>query len=107
MRLLAFAGAPDNATWLPEHHATALLTAEPSGNVAPDQARALLAEVVGAYETLTPTLEHAAAETSEVLLSAHVRVREGARLKGVRYEVVPQLPVDLLGAYVFLPRPAL
>jgi hypothetical protein len=36
-----------------------------------------------------------------------MRVREGARLKGVRYEVDPQPPVDVLGAYVLLPKPAL
>ena len=107
MRLLAFEGAPDNATWLPEEQAAALLAAEPSGNVTPDQARVLLAEVVGGYEAITPALERAAADKADALLDAHVRVREGARLKGVRYEVVPQPPVDLLGVYVLLPRPAL
>ena len=30
-------------------------------------------------------------------------MREGARLKGVSYAVEPQLPVDVLGVYVFLP----
>ena len=76
-------------------------------NVAPDQARTLLGEVVGAYEALMPALEQAAMERADALLDAHVRVREGARIKGVRYEVVPQPPVDVLGAYVLLPRPTL
>ena len=46
-------------------------------------------------------------ERGEALLDAHRRVREGARLKGVRYAVEPQLPVDVLGVYVLLPSPTL
>jgi len=40
-------------------------------------------------------------------LDAHTRVREGARIKRVRHQVEPQPPVDVLGAYVLLPRPTL
>jgi hypothetical protein len=105
--LLAFEGAPGKDGWLSEERATALLAAEPSGNVSPDQARALVAEVVDAYRLLQPALERAAEERADRLLDAHARVREGARLKGVRYSVEPQPPVDVLGAYVLLPQPTL
>jgi hypothetical protein len=36
-------------------------------------------------------------------LAAHERVREAARTKG-RVTVQPVLPVDILGAYILLPR---
>jgi hypothetical protein len=108
LQLLAFAGSPREPDWLTEESASAeLLDAEPSGNVTPEQARSLVTEVVEAYDRLSPTLEGAAERRAAALLDAHMRVREGARLKGVRYEVVPQPPVDVLGAYVFLPRPTL
>jgi superfamily II DNA or RNA helicase len=106
-RLLAFEGDPAAAVWLDEDTAAQLLHAEPSANVAPEQARELVAEVVDAYELLVPALDAAAASRAQALLDAHERVREGARMKGVRYRVEPQPPVDLLGAYVLLPRPSL
>jgi superfamily II DNA or RNA helicase len=107
LRLVAFSGSPDEPDWLSEEAAAELLDAEPSGNVTPEQSRSLVAEVVGAYDRLAPTLERAADDCAAALLDAHMRVREGARLKGVRYEVDPQPPVDVLGAYVLLPRPTL
>lgn len=107
IRLLAFEGAPAAAAWLAEERAAELLSAEPSGNVPPDQARTLVSEVVAGYEALVPALEEAAAARAAALLDAHTRVREGARQKGVRHRVDPQPPVDVLGAYVLLPRPAL
>jgi hypothetical protein len=107
LQLLAFAGSPGEPDWLTEEAAGELLGAEPSGNVTPEQARSLVTEVVEAYGRLSPTLEDAAEQRAAALLDAHMRVREGARLKGVRYEVDPQPPVDVLGAYILLPKPAL
>jgi superfamily II DNA or RNA helicase len=106
-RLLAFEGDPAAPEWLDEDQAAQLLTADPSGNVAPEHARQLIAEVVSAYDALVPALDRAAQKRAQALLDAHGRVREGARLKGVRYMVEPQPPVDVLGAYVLLPRPTL
>ncbi len=37
------------------------------------------------------------------LLGAHTRVRQAARLRGIRYRVEPQMPPDLLGIYIYLP----
>lgn len=40
------------------------------------------------------------------LLAAHERVHEALKGKGVRHRVEPRLPVDVLGAYVYLPEGA-
>ena len=44
-----------------------------------------------------------AQEREEALLAAHRRVRTAAQARGVRYRVEPQLPLDLLGIYIYLP----
>jgi hypothetical protein len=38
------------------------------------------------------------------LLEQHRRVRTAARMQGVSQHVEPQLPPDVLGVYVYLPR---
>ena len=43
-------------------------------------------------------------ERGEDLLNAHRRVRAAAQIRGVRYRVEPQLPVDVLGVYMYLPK---
>lgn len=106
-RLLAFEGDPTSPTWLDDDKAAELLAAEPTGNVAPEQARELTADVVTAYDVLSLAFEAAAEARAQALLDAHERVREGARMKGVRYRVEPQPPIDVLGAYILLPRPSL
>ena len=45
----------------------------------------------------------AGTERAAAQLEAHERVREAARAKG-RVSIEPVLPVDILGAYVLLPR---
>ncbi len=103
---LAFEGAPESAGWLGEEKTAPLLDATPDGNVAPEQARELVARVIDGVSHLRPHLDQVARERAAELLDAHQRVRESARLKGVSYTVEPQLPVDLLGVYVLLPLPA-
>jgi hypothetical protein len=105
--LLAFEGAPTTPTWLDDERAVQLLHAEPSGNVTPDQARTLVTEIIDSYETLAAALEQFADTQAEQLRDAHARVREGARQKGVAFTVETKPPVDVLGAYVLLPRPTL
>jgi superfamily II DNA or RNA helicase len=107
VNLLAFEGAPDAPEWLGSDRAADRFAAEPSGNVGRDQARELVSEVVNASGLLRPPLDRTAHERAEALLDAHTRVREGARMTGVRYAVEPQPPVDILGVYVLLPRPSL
>jgi hypothetical protein len=103
--VLAFRGSPAEPTWLDEPAAEALLTAVPSANVDPAQAEGFVREVVDGLKSLTEHLEEDAQRRGEELLSAHDRVREAARIRGTKYAVEPQLPVDILGVYVYLPAP--
>ncbi len=103
--LLAFEGSPESATWLSSERAEALLQAKPSGNVLPEQARERVEQVISGEPALQQALVAVAQARAESLLAAHRRVRQAARLRGVSYDVKPQLPVDLLGIYIYLPDP--
>jgi len=102
-RLCAFAGSPERAEWLAEEEVEALLEASPDANVTADQARDAVSRLLAGYERLLPALEEEARRRARALLEAHLRVREAARMTGVRYAVEPKLPADLLGLYVLLP----
>ena len=104
-QILAFAGAPDQAQWLPEEDAQALLTAEPDATreVPYGQMQTMVQRVIDGYSALAPHIEQSALERGKLLLEAHRRVRDAARMKGVTYRVEPNLPADILGIYVYLP----
>lgn len=65
--------------------------------------------VLSQLPALTPQLERIAGELAEALRDSHVRVRRAARgrqagtLGVAGLSVFPQLPVDVLGVYVYLP----
>jgi len=40
------------------------------------------------------------------ILAVHRQPRDESRIKGLRYDVRPQLPADVLGVYVLLPAGA-
>jgi superfamily II DNA or RNA helicase len=101
--LLAFEGTPEDAVWLDPKAAEALLSAEPAGPL-PDPTGAVAA-VLDGFERLGPALDDFARTRGDELLGAHERVREASRAAGVTYAIEPKLPVDVLGAYVFLPNP--
>lgn len=104
--LLAFEGAPDNARWLDDAQALKLLEATPAGNNVPAETAASFVErVVQGYEALRPYIETVAQQRATALLEAHERVRAAANTAGSRISrAEPQLPVDVLGIYVLLPR---
>jgi superfamily II DNA or RNA helicase len=104
--LMAFEGAPNAAVWLEPERAEALLSAIPSGNVSPEDARHFVQGVVDGYAELRPHFRQEANSRAAELLDAHRRVRAASqeRLTGVKVE--PRLPVDVLGLYVFLPQGA-
>ncbi len=104
VRVLGFTGAPDAAVWLEPGAADALLDLVPTGNVMPEQAAQALERVTDGLDALRPAIERVAAARAADLAADHERVREVAALRG-RTTVTPQLPVDVLGAYVFLPAP--
>lgn len=101
-RVLAFAGGADQPEWLSEADAEAVLAAAPDANVAPDQAERLLARALAELPALASYLEAHAEARADELLAAHRRVREGAKATG-SFDVRPQLPVDVLGLYLYLP----
>jgi hypothetical protein len=102
-QLLAFEGSPAGACWLTPQQAESLLDVSADQNINRDQAEEFVRRVVEGYSNLIPAIEIHAKSRAEELLSAHRRVRDAARLKGVSYRVEPQLPADVLGLYVFLP----
>jgi hypothetical protein len=96
-QLVAFAGSPQNAEWLPPEVTEQLLLAEPEANVAAEQARDFGAD------HLRPKLAEFAAARGAVLLEAHTRVRQASKAKGVRHRVEAQDMPDVLGVFVYLP----
>src|SRR6266581_832263 len=103
-QVLAFTGSPRNAEWLNDSPAIeALLEAISAANVYPEQARDFLSRMIDDVDVLQPHLNAVAQERGEALLAAHRRVRAAAQARGVRYHVEPQLPLDVLGIYIYLP----
>ena len=103
--LRGFAGDPNAPARLPPEEIQRLAQAEPSANMPAGQAPQWLQGVLAAEAAWRPGLAQIARERAEELLIAHRRVRDAARLRGVRYTVTPQGDVDVLGLYVLLPAP--
>jgi superfamily II DNA or RNA helicase len=100
---VGFHGPGDAPTWLDSAAVERLLAATPDANLAPDLARAQVRAAVQALPALRGELDRLANERASVLLDAHRRVRQTARL-GVRgLRVSPWLPVDVLGVFIYLP----
>jgi len=102
-RLLAFEGSPENAQWLDDERANVVFEASPDANIAREAQRDFVSKVIDGFEHLRPYLEAEAERRAEQLLEAHRRVRTASQQKGIRYRVVPNLPPDVLGIYVYLP----
>jgi len=101
---LAFAGSPQNAEWLDQAAAEQLLHARPDANISPEQASDFVRKVEEGFDLLRQMLEQAARQRGEELLEAHQRVRRASKIRNVRYRVEAQLPPDVLGIYVYLPK---
>ncbi|MCC6776423.1 MAG: DEAD/DEAH box helicase [Hyphomicrobiales bacterium] len=101
--LVAFEGAPASARWIDAATANALLDARPDANIDPRQASEFVRRVTSAVDQLRPHIDEVARRRGDELLDAHRRVREAARIRGVRYSIEPKLPPDVLGIYVYLP----
>jgi len=100
---LACTGSADAPKWLSSEEGEALLAATPERNViqtAIDQQLALLMPSLPKFQHSLSTI---AVQRAAAQLAAHDRVREVSRVKG-RVTIQPVLPVDILGAYVVLPR---
>jgi superfamily II DNA or RNA helicase len=103
--VLAFTGSPQNAEWLSREDTEKLLQVSPDANVNPDQARESVQKVIDSFDSLHLHLDGVATELGNQLLDAHQRVRIASKQKGLQTHVEPNLPPDVLGIYVFLPKP--
>lgn len=103
LALVAFQGSPSEPVWLDDAAAEALLSAEPLANVPDDVKQHHLKRILEREAELRPHLNSRAQARGEALLDAHRRVRKAGRLKLRSLRVVPYLPVDVLGLFVYLP----
>ena len=94
VQVLAFRGASSHS----------LLGAEPDANIAPEQAGEFVGKVIAGFDALRPQLDEVALQRGQELLDAHQRVRKASKARNVQYRVEPQLPPDVLGIYVYLPK---
>ena len=100
---MAFEGAPASAQWLSTDQAEPLMEAEPTGNVAGDQAAEALQRILDDLESLTQHLDEQAHAAAVELLDAHRRVRTGAGAPRRGLDVRAETPVDVVGVYLLLP----
>ena len=100
---VAFSGTPDAPVWLDADMVEAVLKLPPAANVPESVARMQANDIVEGLATLRGELDNIAQSRANVLLEAHSRVRQSARVSS-RVTVEPVLPVDVLGAFVLLPN---
>ena len=103
-QVLAYRGRAADGDWLPPAEAQDLLTAQPSGNVPPDQAIDFAERAVADLPVLLARIGGLADAAAERLREDHIRVRE-ATGQHVRRQIAvrAQNPADILGVYVYLP----
>ena len=83
--------------------ALSLLSLEPARNMPEGQKTMLVRQALSALPELENTFERLAQERARGLLADHRRIRDASDVRGLRYDVVPALPVDRIGVYVFMP----
>lgn len=100
---LACSGPAGKPEWLGVEESERLLSAKPEQNLAATGVEQQVGLLTEALAVIQKALEAVAKTRAAAQLEAHERVREAARTKG-RVSIEPVLPVDILGAYVLLPR---
>lgn len=88
---------------LSDKDAVSMLSIEPTKNMDVVQKKQYLKKAIGDVKTLSNILEKIAIERSEVLLSDHRRIRDASDSRGLRFQVRPAFPVDIIGVYVLIP----
>lgn len=106
-RIVAFTGSPQDPVWLDEDPVEKLLLSKPAAN-APD-AENMMSKILEHLPLLKDTLNAKAQQVAEEIRDAHREVRivargERAGQLGIRgLSVEANLPVDILGVYVYSP----
>lgn len=78
------------------------LTAPPAETLDDRARETRVTQVLARQDQWQPVVQTYARERADALLADHRRVREASRSRG-RYEVIPLLPVDVIGVFVLLP----
>ncbi len=104
MIVAAYEGRGAQVSWLEPDEAETLLDAEPAGNMPPEIRERRLTEALDDLPLRGNELDDLARERATQVLAAHRRVRDAARISGIRYQAKPVLPVDVLGLYVLMPK---
>lgn len=100
---LACNGPADAPNWLTPEEGERLLAARPERNLPSTAIEQQVGLLLAGLPKLQASLESLARERASAQLAAHERVREAARVRG-RVTIEPVYPVDILGAYILLPR---
>jgi superfamily II DNA or RNA helicase len=100
---LVCTGMAESPQWLTPEEGERLLSVQPDKNLIATAIEQQIGILLPALLKFQKALEPIAADRAAAQLAAHERVREAARTKG-RVTIQPVLPVDILGAYVLLPR---
>jgi superfamily II DNA or RNA helicase len=100
---LACTGPAETPQWLTPEAAERLLAARSERNLIATAIEQQLGLLLPALPTFQAALQPVADARAAAQLAAHERVREALRTRG-RVSIQPVLPVDILGAYVLLPR---
>jgi hypothetical protein len=100
--VVGFTGPPSNPMWLAPEEAKALLEqANPVADAPAGLKKQEVEELLNRLDELQTDLELFAKERSLSLSQSHQRVR--AITQEGRVQVIPQLPMDLLGVYILQP----
>lgn len=100
---LACSGPAASPLWLSDDDSERLLSARPAQNLIPTAIEQQLELLLGSLTTVQASLAPIASLRATAQLEAHERVRDAVKTKG-RITIEPVLPVDILGAYVLLPK---
>ena len=103
---LAIRGA-DDVELVSEEEALSLLSLEPGRNMPDGQKSHLVRQALDSLPAMEDTLDRIAHEQAARLLADHRRIREASDARGLRYNVVPALPIDKIGVYIFMPMASL
>ena len=101
---VAVQGEENTPRTLKEDDALALLSLEPSGNMANGLKTHHIQQALDQLPSLEETFSNIAHDRARELLTDHRRIREASDARGLRYNVIPALPVDTIGLYVFMPK---
>ena len=103
---LAVRGA-DATELLTDADALSLLSLEAGRNMPDGQKSHFIRQALESLPALEDAFERVAQEQAARLLADHRRIREASDARGLRYNVVPALPIDNIGVYVFMPMASL